>query len=223
MKKAVKKIRSKRNFNNLDGEVIDRDIMEAHHGASGTGEVEVFEAKNASADVGNSFDDENFYPASGGEDGAGKIGKNEEDEFRSKMYSDATGAEDMFGEGTIFDQKERERRASLSEAHSNLFGWGKSKKQKAIDSAAKNKRKQTEADAKLIQAKAANAAATSLNDQSGDVAQAQALQALAASPTGVNTKKGLSTEAKVGIALGVTALLTVITIIVVKKMKNKKK
>lgn len=221
-----KTIRTKRNYSNLDGEVIDKDIAECSN-YSGAGIIENFDAKLASSDIDNNpFDNENFYPASGGEDDAGKIGENEEDEFRSKMFSDASGT---FGKGTIFDKEERKKRVHYKnlrqighEEHSNFLDGLFDPKARKARQDARAKARQTKADAKVIQAKAQQSAATSLNDNSGDIANAQALQALASAPIAGASKKGMSTGVKVGIGLGITAVVGIIIFVVVKKMKHKK-
>jgi hypothetical protein len=234
----MRKVRTKKDFNNLDGEVADYDselptkeikkrLGEANDfsDCSGLGVVEDYDIYYGTNSVvkNNPLDHETFAPASGGD-----IGNMEEDEFRSKVYSDLSG---VFGKGTIYDEKERQRRLHLkklksqslnAEEKSNLFGnlFGT-----PAQKAARQANQDTKAQAKLVQAQAAQAAANSLNDNSGTIAQAQALQALAANPiAGSGGSKKMSTGAKVGIAIGIgiLALATVVTIVVYKKIYKTK-
>ena len=234
----MRKVRTKKDFNNLDGEVADYDselptkeikkrLGEANDfsDCSGMGVVEDYDVYYGTNSVvkNNPLDHETFAPASGGD-----IGNMEEDEFRSKVYSDLSG---VFGKGTIYDEKERQRRLHLkklksgsinSEEKSNLFGnlFG-TPQQKAARQATRD----AKAQAKVIQAQSQQAAANSLNDNSGTIAQAQALQALATAPvdgSGGGKKKGMSTGAKVGIVVGILAVVGVVSFVIYKKLhKNK--
>lgn len=235
----MRKVRTKKDFNNLDGEVADYDselptkeikkrLGEANDfsDCSGMGVVEDYDVYYGTNSVvkNNPLDHETFAPASGGD-----IGNMEEDEFRSKVYSDLSG---VFGKGTIYDEKERQRRLHLkklksqsvnSEDKSNLFGNLFDPAARKARQAARAQNQNIKAQAKLTQAQAAQTAAASLNDNSGTIAQAQALQALATAPVdGSGKKKGMSTGAKVGIAIGILALATVVTIVIYKKMHKTK-
>ena len=126
-------------------------------------------------------------------------------------YSNAGG----FLKGTIFDKKERARRRARKEARQD-----EKLAIKRLTKESKAEARTTKAGAKQTAAEGQRLAAESMGKESqSDVALAQAL---AQKPA--DAPKGLSTGAKVGIALGVLAVLGVgIYFVMKKRNKNKMK
>lgn len=183
-----------KDFCNLDGEVQNLEVL--------NGQTNV--ANNINEDYSNDFDnEENMSFADGGDDDF----YNARGKRRKKR--------NRFGSGTILDKDERARRRTLRENR-------KAQRQTRRDLQTKSR---TDARAGRTQAKLSQAdTQAQLSRQMGvetesDKALAQAmLKGAETTPE----KTGMSTGAKIGIAVGVLAVLGVIGFVVYKKMKAKK-
>jgi hypothetical protein len=200
----------KRDYSNLDGELIDYEVL------------------GGGSDVKRNYKEEFFADADGSDSGMFYGADNEcpgnylnaqGDPYASFMnlpsfskadgdYSEARGRGGLFS-GTILDKKERARRRARKESRQDERQLRRTER-----TMSKSDARKTKAGAKATTAEGQRLAAESLGKESqSDVALAQAL---AQKPA--ETKKGLSTGAKVGIALGVLAVLGVGVYLV---MKNK--
>lgn len=149
----------------------------------------------------NPFDDDNFYPACG--------------------CSSAEGEESSFDADSNFDA-ESGADGEFSEASGLFKNFHKNQKirQKRRDEKQKSKAQARvlKSKAKLGLADAQKTAAKSLQDKSGDIEMAEAL---AKSAPAAEEKTGMSTGLKIGIGVGIVAVLGVIGFVVYKKMKKK--
>jgi hypothetical protein len=197
----------KRDYSNLDGELIDYEVL------------------GGGSDVKKNYKEEFFADADGSNSGMfygvdnecpGNYSNALGDPYASFMnlpsfknadgdYSNAGG----FLSGTMLDKKERARRRSLREDKQK-----QRQERRNLRTSSTAEARLTKAGAKQTAAEGQKAAAESLGKESqSDVALAQAL-----SQKPADAPKGLSTGAKVGIALGVLAILGVGVYLV---MKNK--
>jgi len=124
------------------------------------------------------------------------------------------GKSSLFGKGTMFDKKERARRRSRRE---NKQDQQQARRNQRTDSMAQSR--QMKAQAKLGNVDVQKEMAKGLQDQSGDIALANALASKSPEAT---TDKKMSTTTKVMIGVGVAVVLGVIGFIVYKKMAKKK-
>ena len=176
-----------KDFNNLDGEVINYDVVSAMlpvpnpRYENKDGRIVNYDVVTAMDKVPtNSFDQDNFYPADG-----------------------LDGLEyDVEFSNTIGNRKARQKRRAERRAERRKRGF--------LGLKDRAKRKQTEADAQL-------AAAQNIGkDSKADIALAQSLGTLGGSKKG-GSKKGLSTIAWAGIGVGILALLGVTIYLVKRK------
>jgi len=187
-----------RDYNNLDGELIDYEIV------------------GGGSDVKKNFKEEFFADADG--DSGMFYGAQGNDPYGSFMdlpswskadgdYSEARG----FLKGTILDRKERARRRARKEARQDERQMRRTER-----TMSKSEARKVKAGAKATAAEGQRLAGESLGKESqSDVALAQALSQPSTQP-----KQGMSTGAKVGIAIGVLAVLGVGVYLVMKNKSN---
>lgn len=191
--------------------------IEMFDGADASGLVE-FEAPLALSPLKKNFVDyDNFYPAEG------EIGDGEFD-FVNEVGGDGESFD--FADGTEFDYAEGDA-FDYADGYSNVFG-ARARSRRRARRKARQKRKlirtRSKARERELQAQAQLVASKNLGKESqSDVELARALATPSPDAQRLSDdKKGLSTGAKIGIGLGIVAVLGVIGFVVYKKMKAKK-
>lgn len=187
-----------RDYNNLDGELIDYEVL------------------GGGSDVKRNYKEEFFADADG--DSGMFYGADAKDPYGSFMdlpsWNKADGDYSNAGgllKGTFIDSKKRARRRARKESKQDERQMRRTER-----TLSKADARKTKAGAKATAAEGQRLAAESMGKESqSDVALAQAL---AQKPA--ETSKGLSTGAKIGIALGVLAVLGVGVYFVMKKKSN---
>ncbi len=185
-------------------------------GADASGLVE-FQAPLAVSPVNNNPRDyDNFYPAEGQMD-------NTEFDFINEVGGDGESFD--FADGTEFDYAEGDA-FDYADGYSNVFGArarGRRRSRRKARQRRRNLRLKSKARERELQAQAQIEAAKSLGKESqSDIELAKALSAPSPDSSRVEDKKGLSTGAKIGIGVGIVAVIGVIGFIVYKRMKAKK-
>jgi cobalamin biosynthesis Mg chelatase CobN len=180
-------------FNNLDGEVQNLEVI------NGSSNIR----NNINEDFGNDFDNEENMSFFEGDD-----------DFYNAKGSKKSKKRNRYS-GTMFDKDERARRRTLRE---DTKAQRQTRRDKQTQSRTDARSGKTQA--KLSQAETQKTVASQLGvETESDKALATAL---AKGSEQTPNKPGMSTGAKVGIAVGILALLGVIGFVVVKKMKSNK-
>lgn len=183
----------KPNFNNLDGEVQNFEVVTALENMR----------NDVNEDFGNEFDNEENMSFFEGDD-----------DFYNAKGSKKRRKRNRFS-GTMFDKDERARRRTLRE---NTKNQRQARRDQQSQSRIEARAGKTQT--KLSQAETQKTMASQLGvETESDKALANAL---AKGSEQTPDKPGMSTGAKVGIAVGILALLGVIGFVVVKKMKSNK-
>lgn len=126
------------------------------------------------------------------------------------------GKSSIFGKGTMFDKKERARRRALREKKQM-----QRQERRNIRTSSTAEARQLKAQAKLGASEANKEMAKGLQDQSGDIALANALASKSAE-TPTTEKKGLSTPVKIGIGVVALAVVGVVGYMLYKKSQKGK-
>lgn len=166
------------NMSNMDGEVLDFEVM------------------NASSPIGANLKEDYDTTFWTGED-----------------FNNASG---RFRKERARRRKLREEKQQQRQDRRNLRTSSKAEARQIRATA-----KQTKAEAKIGEADAKKEMAKGLQDQSGDIALANALASKPAETPSAE-KKGLSTGAKIGIGVGVLAVLGVVGYMLYKKSQKGK-